>query len=315
MIRFNRRLLILSGKGGVGKSTLSAALGLRAAAEGLETLICEMGENEKIAPMFGHGASSFRETPLGIPRLSSIYIDPQESFNDYVRSTLRFDTLSRPVIESRLIRAFVQAAPGFKEIMTLSKLVELERATDSRGKPKYDLIILDAPATGHGLTLFRSPVLAMRGSKAGPIFQKARLIAELLQDPQRTRMHIVTLAEEMPVSETLDMIAAIRDDIHIPLGDIFANAIVPPTYLASHAGLLDALRTAAVSKEVARCWGRVDLHSLLAVADLMEGRSQLNAQHLAGLEERTDLSYIKVPFVFSTPWNLDSVRALAEVLA
>ncbi len=314
MIRFDRRLLIISGKGGVGKSTLITALGLIAAAQGIETLICEMGENEKIAPQFGCGASSFRETPLGVPHLSSIYLDPQESFNDYVRSSLRFETLWRPVIESRLIRAFIQAGPGFKELMTLNKIVDLERAVDHRGQPKYGLILLDAPATGHGLTLFRSPMLVMRGAKAGPIFQKAKLIADLLQDEQRTRMHIVTLAEEMPVSETLDMIAAIRTDIHIPLGEVVVNAVVPASFSPAQAELLKELRQAKTTGAVDRQWGKVTLADLLAVADQLQGRSQLNAEHIARLKEKTDSGILTIPFLFDVPWSLDSVRKVAASL-
>jgi anion-transporting ArsA/GET3 family ATPase len=310
---FDRRLLILSGKGGVGKSTVALALGLRAAEQGLETLICEMGENEKIAPLFGRAASSFRETPLGIPRLSSIYLDPQEAFNDYVRASLKLAALARPLIESRMIRAFVQAAPGLKEIMTLTKLMEFERLQDRKGKPKYDLIILDAPATGHGLSLFRSPMLAMRATKVGPMYQKAKLISDLLSDAARTRMHIVTLAEEMPVAETLEMIAAIRSDLHIPLGEIVVNGVAPPAFQGSSLALLSELQnTPAISGS--GCWGAVPAKAVMSVAAHMDGRATLNEQYLKHLQQRTDLPLITLPFIFDVPWNLSSVHKLAAKL-
>lgn len=314
MIRLDRRLLIVSGKGGVGKTTLVLALGLLAAEHGLRTLICEMGENEKVAPQFGRRASSYRETPLGVPHLSSIYLDPQESFNDYVRSTLKFEPLWRPVVESALIKAFIAAGPGFKELMTLNKVVELERAVDASGKPRYDLILLDAPATGHGLTLFRSPMLVMRGAKAGPIYQKAKAISELLRDERRTRMHIVTLGEEMPVSETLDMMAAIRADIHIPLGDVVVNAVASPAYPAAQGELLAILRRAALTAPIDHDWGGVRLADMLAAADLLEGRARLNAEHIARLKAKTDIGTLSLPFVFDVPWTLDSVRKVAAVL-
>ena len=314
MITFDRRLLILGGKGGVGKSTVAVALGLRAAEQGLKTLICEMGENEKIAPLFGRAASSFRETALGVPCLSSIYLDPQEAFNDYVRASLRLAMLSRPLIESRLIRAFVQAAPGLKEIMTLTKLMELERLTDKQGKPKYDLIILDAPATGHGMSLFRSPMLAMRATKVGPIYQKARLIADLLTDATRTRMHIVTLAEEMPVAETLEMIAAMRSDLHIPLGDIVINAVVPPAFSEPSVELLKILQTASAMKATADCWGDVGPAAVMAVAAHMDGRSRLNAHYVQRLQADTDLQSQQLPFIFDLPWNIACVNKLAACL-
>ena len=314
VIAFDRRLLILSGKGGVGKSTVAVALGLKAAEQGLETLICEMGENEKIAPLFGRGASAFRETPLGVPRLSSIYLDPQEAFNDYVRASLRLAALARPLIESRLIRAFVQAAPGLKEIMTLTKLMELERAQERRGKPKYDLIILDAPATGHGMSLFRSPMLAMRATKVGPIYQKAKLISDLLSDATRTRMHIVTLAEEMPVAETLEMIAAMRSDLHIPLGDIVINAVAPSAFQSGSNELLETLRQPPAMKATAGCWGAVGADAVMAVAAHMDGRSRLNAHYARQLQDSTDVPTISLPFVFDTPWNVASVHKLAALL-
>ena len=314
VIAFDRRLLILSGKGGVGKSTVAVAVGLRAAEQGLETLICEMGENEKIAPLFGRAASSFRETPLGVPRLSSIYLDPQEAFNDYVRASLRLAALARPLIESRLIRAFVQAAPGLKEIMTLTKLMEFERLQDRKGKPKYDLIILDAPATGHGMSLFRSPMLAMRATKVGPIYQKAKLISDLLSDATRTRMHIVTLAEEMPVAETLEMIAAMRSDLHIPLGEIVVNAVAPPAFQDSSLELLGALQQSPAINAAAGCWGNVGAQAVMSVAAHMDGRARLNAQYLQLLRQSTDLPSIALPFIFDTPWDMSSVHELAALL-
>lgn len=311
---FDRRLLILGGKGGVGKSTVAIALGLRAAEQGLETLICEMGENEKIAPLFNRAASSFRETPLGVPRLSSIYLDPQEAFNDYVRASLRLATLARPLIESRLIRAFVQAAPGLKEIMTLTKLMEFERAHDRKGKPKYDLIILDAPATGHGMSLFRSPMLAMRATKIGPIYQKARLISDLLSDAKRTRMHIVTLAEEMPVAETLEMISAMRSDLHIPLGDIVINSVVPAAFSDESVKLCAKLTEATSLKAASACWGDIGSDAVLAVAAHMAGRGQINEHYVRRLQTDTDLKSIVLPFIFDAPWTVASVQKLAALL-
>jgi len=315
MIALDRRLIIISGKGGVGKTAIATALGLRAAAAGLNTILCEVSENEKIAPLFGRAASSYRETPLGVPNLSSIYIDPQESFNEFVRRRLKIAALWKPVVESKLISAFIQAAPGMKEIMTLGKVMELERARTKNGEPKYDLIILDAPATGHGLSLFRSPLLAMRATKAGPIYQKAKLIVDLLRDEARTRMHIVTLAEEMPVAETLEMIAAIRVDLHIPLGTILINAVVQSTIEPENRDLLEAVRreSAADPSNTEAC-NAAGLRAMMALVDRMEGRSRLNAQHVAQMCDRSDLPTLIAPFIFDAPWGLSSVQKLAEAL-
>lgn len=307
-----KRLIILSGKGGVGKTTLSLAIAMKAAAAGRRTLICEVGENEKIAPMFGRSSVGYREEPLA-ENLNAIYINPDESFNEFVRRTLKIEALWKPVVESKLIRSFISAAPGIKELMTLGKIMDLERTTGKDKRPRYDLVILDAPATGHGLTLFKVPFVAMRASRAGPLYKNAKLVADLLQDPMRTIFYVVTLAEEMPVNESLEMIASIESDLRIPLGGLLANALHPPV-LEGQAATLAAMLRDAPQGPLKECLGGMSPASLAATASRMESRHRLNRSHLAALREKTRLPVHEIPFIFDSPWGLGSIRRIAEAI-
>ncbi len=218
---FKRKLLIVSGKGGVGKTTIAATLGLAAAKRGLKTLLVEVHAAEKMAEVFSHPAIGYQETLLR-ENLFSINVDPHSAFEEYVVEQIHSKRLYHLVFENRFVRSFLDATPGLSELLEIGKIWTLAE----RDK-KYDLTIVDAPATGHGLAFLTVPKVVASAVRVGPIKNKAAAILKLLQDETKTLLILTTLLEEMPVNETLEMLESARSKVGIAIGPVIANAIFP----------------------------------------------------------------------------------------
>jgi anion-transporting ArsA/GET3 family ATPase len=234
-------LLVVTGKGGVGKSTVAAALGMAAAARGRRTIVAEVAARDDIsrALVAGEDVPSFVERELG-PGLHHISIDPESALEEYVK-----DQLPRGVADllaaSRMFSYLVAATPGLRELLTVGKVWELAQP-DRRtpGAHPYDLVILDAPATGHGVAVLTAPGTFADAARMGPIARQGGIIHGMLADPDQTGIVAVATAEEMPVNETL----ALRDALHAELGQRFAgvvvNGVLPSRFRRADVAALDA---------------------------------------------------------------------------
>ena len=199
----DKRLLFVTGKGGVGKSTVATALGLVAARRGLRTIVAELASQERIQGLFSENGEGerFREMELK-PGLFTISIDPQQAMEEYLR--VKAGTLGQALGASRLFQAFAMATPGMRELLSIGKvweLAQLHRRT--RGGAPYDLVIVDAPATGHGVGLLRTPRTFADIARVGPIAHQGRTIADTIADPEFTGVVAVATPEEMPINETM----------------------------------------------------------------------------------------------------------------
>ena len=200
-----KRFVIVAGKGGVGKSTLCASLGLAASKAGLKTIITELNTQEKIPHLFGKAPSGSRPSEVA-PNLFSVNIQPEPALHEYAMRKVRFERVYKAVFEQDAVKRLLRMLPGVNELLLLGKAFDLERDRDRQGKPDWDMIIVDAPATGHGVSLLRLPQTLLQVVSSGPMADEVRDMQALLTDPVRTMMHIVTLPEEMPVRETFDLV-------------------------------------------------------------------------------------------------------------
>jgi len=198
-----RRLVVVTGKGGTGKSTVSAALGIAAARRGLRTLLIETGGAQGLARALGRKHGRYRVLPVrdGLHLLS---MNPQDALEDFVVRQLKLRALYRLVFRNRVIGPFMDTVPGLPDIIQLGKVWDLAQEHSDTG-PHWDLLILDAPATGHGLTMLSSPANLMEVTRSGPFHANARRVHDLISDPAQTAIVITTLPEPLPVNEALQL--------------------------------------------------------------------------------------------------------------
>jgi anion-transporting ArsA/GET3 family ATPase len=258
---FAHSLLVVTGKGGVGKSTVAAALGLAAARRGLRTIVVEVSGRDDLSRVLG-------PNDAGAHGLEHLSIDPQGAMDDYLHRQLPVGALASLVSRSRIFGTLTAATPGMRELLTIGKVWELaqpERRAP-RGGQTYDLVVLDAPATGHGLAMLRAPSTFASVARVGPIAKQGRTIAAFLADQRRTAVLAVSTAEEMPVSETLELREQVREQLGMDLSLVVVNAVLrhrfseaevrtlrsAPPSAARHAALFSAAWTRHQRTQIAR---------------------------------------------------------------
>ncbi len=202
----HRRLVFVTGKGGVGKSAVTLALGLSAARAGRRTLIVETNPYGRIGEYLGD--RTLTASPAEItPELAVAAIAPAVIMEDFLVGMLRLRALAHRLLESNTFRVVTAAAPGLEQFLTLTRIAEWEdeRIGYRRRRHRYDLVLVDAPATGHSVPLLATPGTFLKMLPFGPLANRARELAILLSDPARVAVAVVTRAEEMAVNETLEL--------------------------------------------------------------------------------------------------------------
>ncbi|MCE9624409.1 MAG: ArsA family ATPase [Deltaproteobacteria bacterium] len=222
-----RRLWIVTGKGGVGKTTIAAALGMMASRQGLKTLLVETHGLSHLAELFevpevGYEPKSFKNG------LSLIRLDPEAAFEEYVLRQIKFQFLYNAVFNNKYVKHFIDAAPGLAELLTIGKIWSLVEDEARKGKkPEFDLVIVDAPSTGHSLSLLTVPQVVVDAVRVGPLKNNAQEILALIRDPLKTLTWVVTLPEEMPVNEAVEMEEKLENQAKVAVGPIVLNSLWP----------------------------------------------------------------------------------------
>jgi anion-transporting ArsA/GET3 family ATPase len=294
----DRRLVVITGKGGTGKSTLSAALALAASRRGKRVLVCEVTARERVSELFGRPPSGpvIREL---VPNLYSVHVRPAEAMREYALMILRYETLYNLVFENKVVRYFLNAAPSLAEFVMLGKVWWHAAREMERGRPRWDLVVLDAPATGHGLTLLTVPDVFLSIVEQGPLARDMRDMQALLKDPARCRTCVVTLPEEMPVNEAIELHRALGP-LGFPQGALFLNGVFEPRFSAQE-------RT-----QVAR-GGPL----LAAAADAVEShqaRADLSVHYEQILRAAAPLPLVPVPYLFERTFGPQAIEKIARAI-
>jgi anion-transporting ArsA/GET3 family ATPase len=306
----DRRLVVVTGKGGVGKTTVAAALGLLAARAGKRTVICEVAEQERLSDLFGVDASGHDEREL-VPNLHSVSVDPERAKEEWLRYQLKSGTLAGVLGGSSVFRYLSAAAPGLSELVTIGKVWDLAQLERRTGGSVFDLAIVDAPATGHGVAMLRAPSTYASVARVGPIRRQALQIDAFLRDRERTAVVVVAAPEEMPVNETLDLERRLAEEMEMKIDRAVVNALYPERFTREEAERLRAVAEdggGAVADH--RSGGATALHAALAEVERVRGqRSQLRR-----LRRGLDAPVATLPFLFEPELGLEQLDQLARRL-
>jgi anion-transporting ArsA/GET3 family ATPase len=295
----SKRLLFVTGKGGVGKSTITAALGLRAARLGRKVLICEVRAHERIPQLLGKPpvGPDIREIE---PDLFACNIDINSAFRDYALMKLKLKTLYRAVFENRLMRYALKAIPSIAEIVVLGKVVYHLGEQGPYGGNRFDVVIVDAPATGHALTLLRTPQVILEAVPTGPMADEMRHIRDVMADRAMSGVVMVSLPEEMPVNETIELDQQLAKFIDIERSAVVLNGDLPLRFNS-----LD-LNAAARDPRLRAC---------AEAAAAYQHRSDLAAAYVAKLKEQIPLPLARVPYRFSERFGRATIEEISHDLA
>jgi anion-transporting ArsA/GET3 family ATPase len=304
-----RRLVFVTGKGGVGKTTISAALALLAARRGKRTLVCEVDAK-------GTLAATFECAPLGfVPRevqdgLFGMTMDTEDSLREYLALQLRVPLLARLGPLARMFDFVANAAPGVKEILTIGKLCYEVR------ERHYDFVVVDAVSTGHIVGQLTAPQAINEMLQVGLVHDQTRWMVDLMEDPAITGLVIVTTPEEMPVNETIELAGRLDTDTHVPLAAVIVNRVLPELFGRSEADVFQRLRKPPLLEELVMASGRGTPIVLDAAALAVRlRRAQATELHTLRQALGGGVPFVYVPELFARIHGMRATSQVADHLA
>jgi Anion-transporting ATPase len=318
-----RKLLVVTGKGGVGKTTMAAALGLLAAERGLRAIVVEVGDQARLPELFGRaGHDAGIETKLE-DGLWSISIDPDRALLEWLQ-TLGGRVSGRVLASSSTFQYFTAAAPGAKELVSMVKIWELTQGERWRRRAGgYDLVVLDGPATGHALGMLHSPQTFGTIARVGPIAGQTQRVRDLLENPARSGYLAVAQGTEMAVTETLELTDGLHRHLGRELELVIVNGVLPQRFTGAELQRISELNgrgrpplthTAGTSKKRGGA-GADDavVRSAALAARAVHDRARFQHNQVARLRRR-QFEVLGVPFMFTASLDLPAVRRIAEHL-
>lgn len=301
----SKRFLIVTGKGGVGKTTVCAAEALALAAKGKRVLVCMCNAKERLSAMMGSQLIG-PEIMSVAPNVWAVNMDPELALAEYGMMALHSKTLFKLLFDNKYVRTFFRAVPGMQEWTLLGKAWFHTTETLEDGGNRFDVVILDAPATGHGLDMLRVPKIILDVVPPGLLRRDAERAWKMFQDPAMCAVVLVTLPEEMPTTETIELAHALRDELRLSIGKIVVNCVLPPLFSKAERAALEAVGPIAsdTPPDVAIGAGRG-----------RSSRERIQAESLLRLSEELPVPPSFLPQLFEDAARPSAIKELAKRMA
>jgi anion-transporting ArsA/GET3 family ATPase len=304
----DKRLVFVTGKGGVGKTTVAAALGLAAARQGKRTIVCEVARQERMSRVFRREGVGWSESELA-ENLYAISIDPQQSLEEYLEDQIGSRRLAHLLFHNRIFDYFTTAAPGVRELVTIGKVWELAQLERRRSSDTpYDLVIVDAAASGHGLATLRAPRTFRDVARVGTVSRQAERIDSFITDARQTGVVVVALPEEMPVNETVEFRGKLVEEMGMAIDAVVVNGLFPERFTGD-----DAERIEAVNGD----HGHDAVAAALRAALWEHHRARDQRSQLRRLKRELDggaESVVTLPYLFEPELDLGAFERLSGEL-
>ncbi len=307
------RVVIVAGKGGVGKTTVTAALARAAADEGLTPLVVELEGKSGLAATYGREPLDYTEQVLapadpdaGTGEIRARTLTPDDALIEYLKES-GLKRLSKRLVSSGVVDMVATAIPGIRDIVVLGKVKQIEREMAAGADGVPDVVLIDAPAAGHAISFLRSAQGLIDAVRVGPIRGQAVEVQKMLSDPSRTQVVLVTLPEETPVNELVETAFSLEDEIGVSLGPVVVNGLYPP---------LDGLGAdpAAAAEAAGVDLAEDEADALATAADFRTHRVALQAEQVARLAESLPLPQVRLPYLFDAEPDPDGLRVLAAAV-
>lgn len=308
----SRRLLFFTGKGGVGKSSVAAATALLAAERGRRVLLVDADDRGDLAGLFEHGPVGFEPVEVH-PGVWAMQMRTEASLAEYLRLHIRVPAFARLGPLAGVVELVANAAPGVKEILTVGKVCYEVRESIA-GRADWDLVVVDAAATGHVLAQLDSPRAIQGLVQVGPIRQQTDWMVQLLSDPAVTALSVVTTAEEMPVNETVELLERAGREVLVPLLAVVVNRVLPAPFTRAEEVVFEALRDPRAIAPLAERLGP-GVEAVLDATDVALSLRHTAGGHLDRLLDAVDLPVVYIPYLFARDHGLRVTRMVSDALA
>lgn len=309
-------VVMVTGKGGVGKTTTAAALALAGVASGRRTILVEVEGRQSFSRTFGTARWDYEQREFR-PGLWGMAIDPAEAVYEYLDRFYGLKRVHWVMERSHALDFVTTAAPGLRDLLLLGKVYDLEIQRRADGRRTYDLIVVDAPPTGRIVPFLQSPEGVTEIVRVGPIQRQAGSMWDMLQNPKRLRTILVSLLEEMPVRETIEGTAALRK-VGIDVGPLVANQVALPRLTPDQAATLLSLGADGLGDRVAAAGGRMSGRTAQLVLDLADAhrdRLELQCRLRDDLVAACGLPLLSLPLLTGPTFEVPELEILADVLA